>query len=679
MTYAKASLAFLEAALIAFTIACGGASTARSSGAMSANVKVLSEVELGRIRSIGDRVIVFSEPVGYDVGDIIVAGISEKSPDGILRKIVRVSDDRTGVDTEQATIEDIVPKASLEFDISPDSGKYQLITPEGTYNAYHQKGSLNVDFDFKDVVLFDADRDLATRGDQIVVNGRVKVRSQSSIRCEIGRSVDSLIDELSFENKTELQSMIQLHANVLLAGIREERTIAQHRFPAFSAGLVPGTPVPLIVRPVLDIQVGLVGNVCPIDTSLTHTLSFEAAIAYNKYKWERHSDFSDSFDFTSPEIPSLLEVRAYVNPRLTFYVYGVVGPYAGIETSLLLNAGGTDWEVDGTLDARLGINTRAFSRMLEDAYATIADYSKVLARGELRPEDASRTTPSLRGRVPSPVTLSDYFFQGKELEAGLEVSQDGNYRWTFPHVFSDSEKAAFKQAYFPWPLDGVVEIGFSPYALRQGSHMVAQVILKFASKPDLWECVRAMENDEAMCAFFVDGNTVSALEADFLAFSLEEERAFCQTMMNYAKRIGGEFYPGYAGAISEYQQLYDLLGIQADRSAGSLAQSLAFYEDIYRVRNEQELVGVFFREFDLDSFNQTIEQYRSARMGRTEFEQRLLDLARRIHRKTLFNVFYNLRSVWYQPTLAILAQIRDSLYSDKTRADLIEHISRLTR
>src|SRR3989344_8512570 len=285
---------------------------------LSPYTRILSEEELKRISSFSQTQVAFSQPVSYPVGTIIQGGISDKTPDGFLRKVSKISIDKKTVYTEQATLEDALKRAVFEFEISPPSRLYELETEQGVTQEFHKSSSLNIDFHFKNVLLFDLDKNLSTKDDQITLNGGLKLHSNSFLKCEIGKNLENILDELSFRNKTDVKTELELKSPLSLGNIKEEKRIARYKFPSFIVGFIPGTPIPLIVKPQLDVYVGIKGSICQIETSVNQDSSFDAGIFYKQGKWTEKSGFSASFDFSPPNIPSVLKFEAYANPKLSF-------------------------------------------------------------------------------------------------------------------------------------------------------------------------------------------------------------------------------------------------------------------------------------------------------------------------------------------------------------------------
>ena len=76
------------------------------------NFRVLQDSELA---SVAPDSVRFAEPTGYQVGDVISIGITDLTPEGLLRKVTGVSADRMVLQTSQATLEDAIQSGELVF------------------------------------------------------------------------------------------------------------------------------------------------------------------------------------------------------------------------------------------------------------------------------------------------------------------------------------------------------------------------------------------------------------------------------------------------------------------------------------------------------------------------------------------------------------------------------------
>jgi Tol biopolymer transport system component len=415
---------------------------------LSSYTKVLSEEEIKDISAVEKDKLIFSEPVSFSPGDIIVYGISDITPDGILRKVTKISPDKKIIYTENASLEETVKNADFELEISPPSGKFSLVTEKGISEEIHKSNSLNIKFNLENVVLLDIDGDKSTKEDQIVANGDFEFHSNSFVNCIIR---EHSLSELSFKNKSDVEYGLKISALNTFEDIDEEIKIAQYNFPSFVAGYIPGTPVPIIIRPKLELFAGVNGSISPIETSVTQKSSIKSGICYKNGKWDKEGDFSTSFKFSPPNTPEISDLKGYIKPKLNFFVYGIAGPYGELDGFLKINSGELSWELHGGLEANLGINAEFFSKNLENYYANILNYSKLLVKKEKK---AAKEEIAKEGKVRKEGSEKIVYVSGTEESAEIYVmNSDGtnkknltnNDYWdSYPSWSPDGTKILFQ-------------------------------------------------------------------------------------------------------------------------------------------------------------------------------------------------------------------------------------------
>ena len=131
----------------------------------------------------------FVNPVDYRSGDVLVIGVTDQTPNGMLRKVVSVSTDQRTLTTEMATIVDAIEEGgfSATTRLDPDSATF-VPAMEGVRSIHDpisagtlQPAISGVDIDagfyfsvqLDDAVLYDIDGNQWTTNDQIVADGRV--------------------------------------------------------------------------------------------------------------------------------------------------------------------------------------------------------------------------------------------------------------------------------------------------------------------------------------------------------------------------------------------------------------------------------------------------------------------------------------------------------------------------
>jgi len=363
--------------------------------------KVLSETTLQRLSSISDdgAVFTFSEMTpeleALQVGDVMVGGVTDLAPHGFLRKVVNVStaDGQVVVVTEQATIEEAIEEGLIRTHKTLTPGDVQAsIQRPGVSLSMVPQAQGHFFITIRNVVLFDADGNSATTGDQVRANGQITLEPSFDFEMVIKWFS---IRRLSFTARAVENAELGITADIAHTGIHKKKEIARYYFE----------PIPVsevVIVPVLTINVGLDGSVdVGVSTSVTQQATLTAGLNYDDGGWSEVSDFSNEFDYTPPTPTAGSDFKAYAEAQLTLLIYGVAGPHADIRAYLRLEADvypSPWWKLYGGLEVPVGVKVEIFSRVLAGYEATLIDFVLLLAQAEV-PTPTFTPTPT---KTPTP-------------------------------------------------------------------------------------------------------------------------------------------------------------------------------------------------------------------------------------------------------------------------------------
>ena len=178
-------------------------------------------------------------------------------------------------------------------------------------------------FQLNDVVLYDADGNPGTTGDQVLANGSLTAEMGVDFDLEIGFFE---IDKLYFTAWAVETSNLELSAYVASTSLPPaEIMLISYTLNPF---VVQIRPVPIVMVPELSFVVGVNGEVyVGITTSVTQTLTASVGAGYADGQWGAHNDFENESSWSPPEPTAGLQVKGYLGPQLTLELYGVAGPY----------------------------------------------------------------------------------------------------------------------------------------------------------------------------------------------------------------------------------------------------------------------------------------------------------------------------------------------------------------
>ncbi len=349
---------------------------------------VLSGNELEKLQFVSGDVLKFSEEVNYSSGDVLVCDISNLTPNGLLRKVKSVSSDGKTVYTEQASLENAVEDGSFEHrgSISP-SGTRALINKKGISTS---SSGFNFKIDINNVILYDSDGDKSTTGDQIIGNGEISFNSDYVLDFEIkNHNLDSLTFKKIINENCEVEIKSDISARII-----KKVNLVEYDFPPFVAGVIPGTPIPVIIKPNLEVGFNFDGGISSTKAIVTQEAVLTAGLNYENGRWSLIKNFSNDFDFSSPESSGNFNFKASAGPELNFLIYGLTGPYGKVADYLELNSDENSWQLYGGLEALLGVKMEIFSKSLADYSKKIIEYRKLLDESESSepPQDITTIT-----------------------------------------------------------------------------------------------------------------------------------------------------------------------------------------------------------------------------------------------------------------------------------------------
>jgi len=323
-------------------------------------------------------------------GDVMVSDATSNAPNGFLREVtsVSLSGGQVVVGTEQATLEEAIESGEAHVSQTLTPGQIQAgMQLQGVTLAASQ---LEDEFYFKleDVVLYDDDGDPDTTSDQIKADG--------SIQLEPGFDFSLVVrhwrlEELSFTTSAKETTELEIKSEFDLVSIEEEKEIARYTFTPVT---VMVGPVPVVLVPVLTVNVGVDGSVhVGVTAKVTQEATLIAGLRYAGETWNPVSHFSNEFHYGPPALSAGLDLKGYFGAQLSLLLYGVTGPYAERDAYLKLEADIADdpwWTLYGGLEASGGVKMEVLGHSIADYESpAIIGYRLTLAQAQ------SNTPPNL--------------------------------------------------------------------------------------------------------------------------------------------------------------------------------------------------------------------------------------------------------------------------------------------
>ena len=374
---------------------------------LSENTQILTQDELSRIYSVEGDKIVFSNPIPYSTGDIIVCDISDATPNGLLRKVTSTSSDRQILYTEQTNLEDAIKNADVHFATNTLSSSSARAT---------EIQILDFEQNFDNTVLFDFDGDYSTTYDQIIANGDLS----GSLKLNLDLKIDNNhFEEFTFKTVINQDSSFEIRKGWGVPSFDYEFDIGAITFPSFVMGYIPTTPpLPVTVTPSLDLHVGINGEL-PEWMAVIQRANLTSGLHYEKNNgWDIISEAFGFWDCFPRSAADMSDFKIYAGPKLNMLVYNVAGPYGEINAYVGRISTLSSWELRVGSEVNLGARMRIFSWNIADYSANVIDKYTVLSEGETEEPD-----PILVTIQPGPV-------EGKDAFVTMHVFSDDNRSYT---------------------------------------------------------------------------------------------------------------------------------------------------------------------------------------------------------------------------------------------------------
>ncbi|MFH1231555.1 MAG: hypothetical protein V1709_08690 [Planctomycetota bacterium] len=433
---------------------CGGGGGSGGSSVPTAIIPNTTKVITSSPTEIsGDNSVITFSATAADVkklavDDVMVGGVSAQAPNGFLRKVSSTNEisGQIIVNTTQAILEDAIQDGIIELNksLSPDEVNQSIAIKGVTIKAIGGTFSPPLD----NVVLWDADNNPDTTYDQIIANGSITFSAGIDFRVKIASFQIKEIRSVLNLNET---AQLTISSNINFPPIDETKRIATYSFTPITIWVPSVPPLPVVLTPILTVDVGINGQVeVSITTGITQESNLSVGLQYNNSVWSPVNSLTKSFDYTPPTLSAGLGIQGYIQPQMNLLIYGVAGPYADAKGYLQLDANVLNtpwWQLYGGIEAGAGVKLSALGQTIANyELLKIIDYEILLAQAPIE----TVSTPNLPTGTISGTTGTSYDYStgGASSDLGHAVEYqfdwgDGNYSdWSISTTVSKSWSSA---------------------------------------------------------------------------------------------------------------------------------------------------------------------------------------------------------------------------------------------
>ena len=383
--------------------------------------KVLSPSTMGDLNAIegSGAVLTFSDEAtqasALATGDVLVSGITSDAPNGLLRKVVSVQDEsgQTVVHTVQASLAEAVGQASLDYhaDLKPsDVARAEALVDGVTFAPKHTRATRTDALSTVFTIAFE--RELYKSGDKsIKMEGELQLQPSVDFSAAYRVSykwhvIPTGVHLTHLYCGAGLAETATINVTASYSLLDADKTIEIARY-YMAPVTVPCGPVPVVIEPVLTVNINLKGEVSVgVETGIVQSTSISAGLRYDSDynvdrngdghvtdadRWRPVSSFSKSFTFNPPSASLKVEAKASAGPEIAFELYGVAGPYVEILGFVEFDATfvpAPSWDLYAGIGCYAGVKLEVLSIEIADVSMTVVEWRTLLWHG---PPD--RTAP----------------------------------------------------------------------------------------------------------------------------------------------------------------------------------------------------------------------------------------------------------------------------------------------
>ncbi|MBS3121712.1 hypothetical protein J4434_02410 [Candidatus Woesearchaeota archaeon] len=312
-------------------------------------------------------------------GDLIIAGITDKTQEGLLRKVTSVTKNSSQIVayTVLATLEDAVPEGTVQLFFSLSTGNAKADSAIDNFDDA-QFDSTQLPLSFSGGQMYEFDHKELFSG--IYLDGSMHIAVNADF--QFTNSTLYGTKEVRFVTKG-LEELELIVSGEFHAGINKELPpVELVKFPPVVI-IPPGFVFPVVITPHLTLNFGVSanGNISA-QTSITQSLVVDAGLEYKNNTWSKIQNIQPEFSSTIPEFTGVSgDFTVYVKPQLLLDFYGLDGPYIALKGYLLALAEVTPSDnvscsIVAGIDALVGVHIEIISKTLFDYEASVYKYEK---------------------------------------------------------------------------------------------------------------------------------------------------------------------------------------------------------------------------------------------------------------------------------------------------------------
>ena len=362
--------------------------------------KVAEEETIQEIASVTEdqSIIIFKKSTPQleelAVGDIIAMGVTENTPEGLLRKVTNIikggkDSSEIIIETEFATLEEAIEQGEFYFNeaLKAEDAKEPICYVKGI-EFIRDKSTIRdskiqiLEFYYNiNTIIYDGDNNPNTEEDNITLTGQISFDYNLLLSGKI--AFPHKLKELNFQNVVNVEKNLGVNVGGSVELFSYEKVLWTH---SLGTKLVWVGYLPIVLSPKITISANVDGEIfAKVTVEVTDKDIYTAGIKFDNGSWQPISSHENYFSPPSLSLSTGGAVTFGVGPRLECKVDGVVGPYC--ETTLYGKViadiyTNPWWKIYVGIIARAGVKIEIFSKVFASANLTILDLKKIIAQAD---------------------------------------------------------------------------------------------------------------------------------------------------------------------------------------------------------------------------------------------------------------------------------------------------------
>jgi len=324
-------------------------------------------------------IITGDNPEQYQVGSVIVSGITAEAPNGLLRKVLnkQINGDQVILTTENARLEDAFDQ--LELNIT------QSLKTTDIKSSNRMSKGVTFHSDAKNPYVFNYDID-----EEFELGNNVTMYVTGNLNLTLGYDFQTQITLLQGLKYLKFEGYVTSNGNLEMEttgnfNYEDEIELYQHNFaPITFVVPTPIGPFPIILVPkvVVILNIDAYGT-ATVTASVTTSANASAGVIYNKPDWSTINNKTVNFNYTPPDLSASMNAVAGAGPRFEVNLYGIAGPFARAKGYLELDANVNStpwWTLRGRFTVDAGVEFEVLGYVANYTVPNIINYSTLIAQ-----------------------------------------------------------------------------------------------------------------------------------------------------------------------------------------------------------------------------------------------------------------------------------------------------------